>query len=140
VLAGCVTRAAPDACAQLFAATTSPAGEPPADTLSAAEAVIRNPGTKADKVFALLDAFYPAPQGKKMRVTPFLPYLTFAPSAWVFPLKIVGGGVSGGGKLMFDSQGNVWVGNNFLVGAQNQAILWNGNLTKFAPNARRCRR
>ena len=52
----------------------------------------------------------------------------------MFPLKIVGGGVSGGGKLMFDSQGNVRVGNNFLVGAQNQAILWNGNLTKFAPN------
>ena len=35
---------------------------------------------------------------------------------------------------MFDSQGNVWVGNNFIVGAQNQSILWNGNLSKFAPN------
>ena len=34
---------------------------------------------------------------------------------------------------MFDSQGNVWVGNNFLVGAQNQSILWTGNLSKFAP-------
>jgi hypothetical protein len=134
LLAGCTTRAAPDACEKLFAATTSPAGAVPADTLAAAEAVIRHPGYKADRLFALLDAFYPAPQGKKMRVTPYSPYLNFAPSAWVFPLKIVGGGVSGGGKLMFDSHGNVWVGNNFLVGAQNQAILWNGNLTKFAPN------
>jgi streptogramin lyase len=52
----------------------------------------------------------------------------------VFPLKFVGGGVSGGGKLMIDSQGNVWVGNNFIVGGQSQAILWNGNLSKFAPN------
>ena len=134
LLAGCTTKATPDACAKLFAATTPPSGIAPADTLAVAEAVIRNPGYKADRLFALLEAFYPVPQGKKMRATPFLPYLTFAPSAWVFPLKIVGGGVSGPGKLMFDSQGNVWVGNNFLVGAQNQAILWDGNVTKFAPN------
>jgi len=134
LLAGCTTQATPDACAKLFAATTSPSGGVPANTLAAAEGVIRNPGYKADRIFALLDAFYPVPAGKKMRATPFLPYLTFAPSAWVMPLKIVGGGVSGGGKLMFDSQGNVWVGNNFLVGAQNQAILWDGNVTKFAPN------
>ena len=71
-----------------------------------------------------------------MRATPFLPYLTFAPSAWVFPLKFAGGGISGGGKLMIDSQGNAWVGNNFIVGAQNQSILWNGNLSKFAPNGK----
>ena len=36
---------------------------------------------------------------------------------------------------MFDSQGNVWVGNNFLVKArQTKRYLWDGNLTKFAPN------
>jgi hypothetical protein len=35
-----------------------------------------------------------------------MPYLTYAPSAWVFPLKFTGGGYSGGGKLMFDSEGN----------------------------------
>jgi hypothetical protein len=38
-----------------------------------------------------------------------------------------GGGYSGGGKLMFDSEGNAWVGDNFLVGAQNQDALWDGN-------------
>jgi hypothetical protein len=134
LLAGCTTKATPDACARLFAATTPPSGTEPSDTLAATEAVIRYPGYHADKVFAVLDAFYPVATGKKMRATPFLPYLTFAPSAWVLPLKIVGGGVSGPGKLMFDSQGNAWVGNNFLVGAQNQAILWDGNVTKFAPN------
>ena len=136
VLAGCTTKVTPDACAKLFAATTPPAGSVPADTLAAAETIARNPGYKADKVFALLNTFYPVPQGKKMRVTPYMPYLDFAPSAWVLPLKFVGGGVSGGGKLMFDSQGNAWIGNNFLVGGQSQAILWNGNLSKFAPNGK----
>jgi hypothetical protein len=136
ILAGCTTRVTTDACAKLFAAATTPTGVVPADTLVAAEAIARNPWHQSDKVFVLLDAFYPVPQGKKMRATPYMPYLTFAPSAWVFPLKFAGGGVSGGGKLMFDGQGNAWVGNNFLVGGQSQAILWDGNLSKFAPNGK----
>jgi len=134
LLAGVITQVTPDAAARLFAATTSATGVVPADTLAAAENIARYPGYQAAKIFALLDAYYPVPKGKKMRVTPFQPYLNFAPSAWVFPLKIVGGGVSGAGKLMIDSQGNVWAGNNFIVGGQSQAILWNGNLSKFAPN------
>ena len=133
LLAGCTTQVTADACAKLFAAATSPSGVVPADTLAAAAAIARHPGHQADQIFALLNAFYPVPQGKKMRATPFMPYLDFAPSAWVLPLKFVGGGVSGGGKLMFDSQGN---GNNFVVGGQSQAILWNGNLSKFAPNGK----
>ena len=136
ILAGCTTRVSADACAKLFAAATPPTGVVPTDTLAATEAIARYPAHQADKVFALLDAFYPVPSGKKMRATPYMPYLTFAPSAWVFPLKFAGGGISGGGKLMIDSQGNAWVGNNFVVGAQNQSILWNGNLSKFAPNGK----
>ena len=137
ILAGAITKPTPDADAQLFVAATSPAGAMPADTLAAVQNIIRYPGHQAAKVFALLDTYYPVAKGKKMRPAPFLPYLDFAPSAWVFPLKFVGGGVSGGGKLMIDSQGNVWVGNNFIVGGQSQAILWNGNLSKFAPNGAR---
>ena len=104
LLAGCTTQVEAEACAKLFAAATPPGGAAPADTLAATEAVIRNPGYRPDRLFALSDAFYPVTQGKKMRATPLLPYLTFTPSAWVMPLKIVGGGVSGGGKLMFDSR------------------------------------
>ncbi len=66
----------------------------------------------------------------------YLPYLTFAPSAFVFPLKFSGGGVSGGGKLMIDSEGNAWVADNFTVGAQNQDASWTGGLSKFAPNGK----
>src|ERR1700751_813470 len=41
-----------------------------------------------------------------------------------------------GGKAMFDSEGNLWVGDNFTVGWQAQDALWQGNATKFAPNGR----
>ena len=58
------------------------------------------------------------------------------PSAWVFPLKFTGGGLSAAGKMMIDSEGNVWAGDNFIVGAQNQDALWDGNLSKFAPNGK----
>jgi hypothetical protein len=139
ILAGCVTRVRSDACGSLFNVATSPTGASPKDTLAAAESIVRYPWHQADKIFDLLDHFYPFPKnepGKVLRPTPFMPYLTYSPSAWVFPLKFTGGGYSGGGKLMFDSEGNAWVGDNFLVGAQNQDALWAGNLTKFAPNGK----
>ena len=44
--------------------------------------------------------------------------------------------MNGGGKLMFDSQGNAWVADNFMVGAQNQDDFWRGGLSKFAPDGR----
>jgi hypothetical protein len=134
VLAGCVTKVEPDACSRFFAATTPRNGNVPTDTLTALVALARDSSYKPERLFALLDAFYPVPKGKNLRPTPFMPYLTWAPSAWVLPLKFTGGGLSAPGKLMIDSKGNVWAGNNFIVGAQNQDDLWAGNLSKFAPN------
>jgi streptogramin lyase len=136
VLAGCTTQIKSDACSQFFAATTPRSGKTPNDTLTALEGVARDSGYKPERLFALLDTFYPVPKGKNLRPTPFMPYLTWAPSAWVLPLKFTGGGLSAPGKMMIDSKGNVWAGNNFLVGAQNQDELWAGNLSKFAPNGR----
>ncbi len=69
-----------------------------------------------------------------VRPTPYLPYLTFAPSAWVLPLKFTGGGLSGPGKLMIDSQGNAWAADNFTVGMQNIDKIRSGGLSKIAPN------
>jgi hypothetical protein len=70
------------------------------------------------------------------RIKPYMPYLNFSPSAWVLPLKFDGGGYRAGGKAMFDSEGNLWVGDNFTVGWQAQDALWQGNATKFNPNGK----
>jgi hypothetical protein len=137
VLAACLTQAKSDACSRLFAAATPPTGASPADTLAATESIVRYPWHQPDKVFAAFNDLYPQPKiepGQVLRPTPFLPYLTFAPSAWVFPLKFAGGGLSAPGKLMFDSDGNAWVADNWIVGAQNQDAAWTGHLSKFAPN------
>src|SRR5215472_11996220 len=136
VLAGCVIRVTADACSRLFAAATPPGGSAPNDTLAAAHAIAGYSWYEPQRVFALLDAFYPVPRGKNLRPVPFMPYLNTAPSAWVLPLKFDGGGYLAGGKAMFDSEGNLWVGDNFTVGWQGSDVLWQGNATKFNPNGK----
>jgi hypothetical protein len=135
-LAGCVTRVRADACPMLYAAATPPKGDAPNDTLMAAQSIAKYPWYQPQRVFALLEAFYPVPQGKTMRAVPYMPYLNFSPSAWVLPLKFTGGGYRAGGKAMFDSEGNLWVGDNFTVGWQGQDKLWQGNASKFDPNGK----
>ena len=135
-LAGCVTRVTPDACDKLFAAATPPKGGAPTDTLTAAQSIARYPWYQPGRLFALIGQLYPIPQGKNMRAVPFMPYLNYPPSAWVLPLKFDGGGYRAGGKAMFDSEGDLWVGDNWTVGWQGQDALWQGNVTEFAPNGR----
>ncbi len=135
-LAGCVTQVKPGACEALFDAAKGPVGPAPRDTLTAAQAIARAPWYRPARVFALLDAFYPVPQGKNLRPAPYAPYLQFSPSAWVLPLKFDGGGYRAGGKAMFDREGNLWVGNNFTVGWQANDALWQGNASKFDPNGK----
>ena len=136
VLAGCATLSTVDACDNLFIAATPPKGAAPTDTLMAAQAIARYPWYRPERLFLLLSDFYPVPAGKTMRAVPFMPYLKFPPSAWVLPLKFDGGGYRAGGKAMFDSEGNLWVGDNFTIGWQGQDTLWQGNATKFAPDGR----
>jgi hypothetical protein len=104
LLSGCATRVKADACIKLFAAAMPPTGVTATDTLTAAQSIARYSGYKPERLFALLSEFYPVPQGKDLRPVPFMPYLNFAPSAWVLPLKFDGGGFRAGGKAMFDSE------------------------------------
>jgi hypothetical protein len=136
LLSACVNRVTPEACTKLFAASTSPKGVVPTDTLTVAQSIARDPWYQPERLFALLDEFYAIPKGKTMRAVPYMPYLKFSPSAWVLPLKVTGGGFRAGGKAMFDSEGNLWVGDNFTVGWQGQDDLWQGNATKFAPDGK----
>jgi hypothetical protein len=136
VLAGCATRVVADACAKLFAAATPPKGNTPTDILTAAQSIARYPWYKPERLFVLLDEFYPVLKGRNLRPVPYMPYLNFTPSAWVLPLKFDGGGYRVGGKAMFDSEGNLWVGDNFTVGWQGQDAFWQGNATKFDPNGK----
>lgn len=136
VLAGCVARETPDACGKLYAAAKGPMGTTPIDMLTAAHSIAKYPWYQPERVFALLEAFYPVPKGKNLRPVPYMPYLQFVPSAWVLPLRFDGGGYLAGGKAMFDGDGNLWVGDNFSIGWQASDALWQGPATKFDPNGK----
>src|SRR5262249_62294782 len=101
LLAGCATRVKADACNKLLSAATPPTGVAPTDTLTAAQSIARYSWYKPERLFVLLDEFYPVSQGKNLRPVPFIPYLNNAPSAWVLPLKFDVGGYRAGGKAMF---------------------------------------
>jgi hypothetical protein len=133
-LAGCAIEVTRQACSELFEAAKGPSGAAPTDTLTAAESIARYPWYQPDRLFSLIPQFYPFSPGKNLRPVPFTPYLLDAPSAWVLPLKFDGGGYRAGGKAVFDSKGDLWVGDNFTVGWQGQDSLWEGNASEFAPN------
>lgn len=136
LLSACVT-ALPDACTSLFDVATPPGGVAPTDTLSAAQNIARYPWHNADKLFALLDEFYPVPEGKRYREVAHIPYLSFAPSAWTLSLVYAGGGYSGVGGIAIDGDGNMWANSNFLVGSQTTIFDQIGSgVAKFAPNGR----
>jgi hypothetical protein len=137
LLTGCITQVQGDACNKFFAVATPPGGVAPTDTLTAAQNIACNPSNQAQKLFALLDDFYPVPAGKVWRPVPFIPYLNFAPSAWTLSLVYAGGGMNSLGGIAIDGEGNMWSDNNFLVGTQSTIYSqFGGGLSKIAPNGR----
>ena len=129
-----------DACSSLFYVATSPTEAPIRRTRwrrSRPSSVY--PWHKPDKIFELLNYFYPLPKlepGKLLRPIA-VPALSDVRSQRLdLPAQVHRRRLSGGGKLMIDSEGNAWVADNFTVGAQNQDASWTGGLTKFAPNGK----
>ncbi len=134
VLAGCVTRVTPDACSKLYAASTSPKGIVPTDTLTAAQSIARNSWYQPRACLRAAGRVLPdARRARSCARCRSCRTSSFAPSAWVLPLKFDGGGYRAGGKAMFDSEGNLWVGDNFTIGWQAQDTLWQGNFTQVRP-------
>ncbi len=136
LLSACVT-AMQNACDKLFDAATPPGGTAPTDTLQAAQNIARHPWHNTEKIFGLLDAFYPVPDGKRYRDVALIPYLFDAPSAWTLSLVYAGGGFYGVGGAAIDVEGNFWTNNNWLVGSQTTIFhQFGGGSGKFAPNGK----
>ena len=138
VIAGCATRVNADACPQLYIrGHTANRGHSQrhADGGAVDCSVSVVP---ARKNLRPAEKSHPIRAGKlpSLRPTPFMPHPTFAPSAWVLPLKFAGGGYGAGGKAMFDSEGNLWIADNMQVGSQRQDAFWQGTARKFAPDGK----
>lgn len=120
---------------RFFQASTPIGGATPTNTLEAIEGIARSSWANPKDLFALFEEAYPQPATGGRRNTPFQPYLGFAPPDFALMLCFAGGGYYAGGKFMFDANGNMWSGQNWMPGAQNTVMnSIGGGTVKFAPD------
>jgi hypothetical protein len=99
-------------------AATPISGAAPKSTLEAMAGIARSPWANPDALFTLFNEAYPQPTDGARRKAPFLPYLAYAPPDFALMLTFAGGGLSAPGKFMFDANGNLWSGVNWMPGSQ----------------------
>jgi hypothetical protein len=122
--------------ARFFQAATPTGAATPRNTLEAMAGIARAPWANASALYALFDEAYPQPKDAgSRRNAPFAPYLAYTPADLALSLCFSGGGNYAAGRLMFDADGNLWSGQNWLPGSQSGVIHGIGGGTiKFSPN------
>jgi len=102
VLASCINSNGTTGCSTLFAAATPTGGTAPADTLSAALNIVKNPGQNPSGVFNVIGT-----------TPPFPTTLTQAPNDWTITLAVTGGGINAPTAIDIDTKGDVWAGGYY---------------------------
>jgi hypothetical protein len=121
--------------ARFFAAATPTAGATPKNTLEAMAGIARTPWANPKALYGLFDEAYPLPAPDGRRSAPFAPYLVYAPTDFTLSLWFGGGGSYSNGNMVFDADGNMWCGQNWLAGSQSGVRKsTGGGLIKFSPN------
>ena len=130
-----VTVANDDWRARFLKAATPPGGVTPKNTLEAMAGIARAPWAASKELYALFDEAYPLPAPDGRRSAPFAPYLVYVPDDFALSLCFSGGGDYANGRFMFDADGNLWSGQNWLPGSQSGVNKsTGGGVIKFSPN------
>jgi hypothetical protein len=117
-------------------AATPTGGVPPKNTLEAMSGIAREPWVAPKELYGLYDEAYPLPAPDARRTgAPFAPYLVWVPDDFALSLAFSGGGDYANGRFMFDADGNLWSGQNWLPGSQSGVNRsTGGGVIKFSPN------
>ncbi|MGH7850535.1 MAG: hypothetical protein ACREOP_09580, partial [Thermodesulfobacteriota bacterium] len=108
IVHSCAVLSPADACERLFSAAAPPGWSAPANTLAALHNIALNPWSSVTEIFSLNPGN-----------NPYSPVLDSPPSAWTIALKYTGGGLDSPGSIAIDADGNVWVTNGLLTGAED---------------------
>jgi hypothetical protein len=121
---------------RFFKAATLDGAATPTNTLEAMSGIARKPWAEPKALYALYDEAYPLPAPDGLRTgAPFLPYLVYAPEDFALSLAFSGGGNFANGRFMFDAQGNLWSGMNWMPGSQSGVNKsTGGGVGKYSPN------
>jgi hypothetical protein len=121
--------------ARFLKAATPPSGVTPTNTLEATAGIAREPWAAPKELYGLFNEAYPLPAPDGRRTAPFVPYLVYVPDDFVLSLAFAGGGVYSPGRLMFDKDGNLWSGQNWMAGSQSGVNKsTGGGVSKLTPN------
>ena len=121
--------------ARFLKAATLSGGDAPTNTLEAMADIARESWAHPKDIFALFDEAYPQPKDGSRRAAPFAPYLFWAPDDFALMLAFAGGGMYANGRFMFDADGNLWSGQNWMPGSQSGVIKsLGGGVLKMTPN------
>ncbi len=116
-------------------ASTPTGGITPANTLEAIEGIAKTPWSDPKTLFNLFNTAYPQPADGSRRSAPFIPYLAYTPDDFALMLCFAGGGMCANGRFMFDTEGNLWSGQNWMPGSQSGVInSIGGGVIKMTPN------
>jgi len=98
--------------------------------------IAREPWAAPKELYGLYDEAYPLPApDARRRGAPFAPYLAYVPDDFALSLAFSGGGDYANGRFMFDADGNLWSGQNWLPGSQSGVNKsTGGGVIKFSPN------
>ena len=120
--------------ARFFKAATPIGGAHAKNTLEAMASIARRPWANTKELYALFDEAYPQPKDGARRSAPFAPYLAYVPDDFCLSLCFSGGGCYANGRFMFDVEGNLWSGQNWMPGSQS-GVNHNigGGVIKFQP-------
>ena len=120
---------------RFFKASTPTGGATPKNTFEAMAGIARAPWVAPKELYALFDEAYPLPAPDARRAAPFAPYLVYVPADFALTLCFSGGGDYANGRFMFDAEGNLWSGQNWLPGSQSGVNKsTGGGVIKFSPN------
>ena len=114
---------------------TPTGGVTPKNTLEAMAGIAREPWASPKELYGLFDEAYPLPAPDARRSAPFAPYLVYVPDDFALSLCFSGGGDYANGRFMFDADGNLWSGMNWMPGSQSGVNKsTGGGVGEFAPN------
>jgi len=121
--------------ARFLKAASPSVGAAPCNTLEAMTDIARESWTAPKDLFGLFNEAYPQPADGSRRSAPFVPYLAYVPDDFALSLAFAGGGTYSAGRLMFDPDGNLWSGQNWMAGSQSGAVnSIGGGVLKMSPN------
>ena len=129
------TSASDDWRSRFFQAATPSGGTTPSNTLGAMAGIARESWAHPKDLFALFEEAYPQAKEGLPNAAPFAPYLLYAPNDFALILRFSGGGLYAPGRLMFDADGNLWSGVNWMPGSQSNVVKnIGGGVAKFGPD------